>query len=283
MKKIISLSAILVSGLLHAQTPLLSENFDAIVTSGSPATGPLPTGWTTTSNFKVYAGHCSSTPNGCSTEMNNSHTKDTLYTPTITGVTATTKISLQYRFVNAALYPSTGATLGTGDQVTIDAYIPATSSWNNSLITVPSPTAATTTWTTYTYACTMCGMIGGSVQLRLDVARATANADWFIDIDNVIVGDNIAGINEFQTKNEELKIYPNPSNGNFTVWLKNYQANNPVEVTVFNLLGQKVKAVTAQGAVNNQVDVSSLGLEKGMYMVEVKSGAEVANSKIQIE
>ncbi len=61
------------------------------------------------------------------------------------------------------------------------------------------------------------------------------------------------------------------------------QANNPVEVSVYNYLGQKVKTVSAEGAVNNQVNVSSLGLEKGMYLVEVKSGAEVAKSKIQIE
>lgn len=282
MKKLILSSAILVSGLLHAQTPLLSENFDEITTSGTPAVGPLPAGWipALVTGFKTYAVHGTFGSNACSSEMSSTHTIDTLYTPTITGVTGTTKISLQYRFVNAAFYPSTGATLGTGDQVTIDAYIPVTSSWSNNLITLPNP-AALNTFTTYTYACTMCGAIGGSVKLRLDIARGTG--DWFIDIDNIIVGDNIAGINEFQTQNEELKIYPNPSNGNFTVWLKNYQANNPVEVTVYNFLGQKVKTVKSEGAVNNQVDVSSLGLEKGMYLIEVKSGTGVANSKIQIE
>ncbi|HEX7415069.1 MAG TPA: T9SS type A sorting domain-containing protein [Bacteroidia bacterium] len=280
MKKLICLSAILVSGLLNAQTYLMNENFNEITTTGTPAVGPLPTGWTPAlvTGFKTYANHGTYNSNACSSEMSSTHTIDTLYTPVITGVSATTLISLQYRFVNANLYPSQGATLGTGDLVTIDAF--ALGTWHNALITLPNP-AALTTFTTYTYACSLCSFAGGSVQLRLDIARSTG--DWFIDIDNIIVGDNIAGIEYNALNPPALLVFPNPSNGNFTVWLKNYQANNPVEVTVYNFLGQKVKTVKSEGAVNNQVDVSSLGLEKGMYLVEVKSGTEVANSKIQIE
>jgi hypothetical protein len=284
MKKILFMASVLVSGMLNAQTPLMNENFNEITTSGTPNVGPLPTGWTTTSGFKTYAAHGTFGSNACSSEMDNAHTQDTLYTPTITGVTGSTEISIQYRFVNAASYPNTGATLGTGDQVLIDAYAATFGTWQN-VVTINNTTNPTplTSFTTYTYACTLCGAIGGSVKLRVDVARATANADWFIDIDNVIVGDNITGIKYNALNPPALLVYPNPSNGNFTVWLKNYQANNPVEVNVYNFLGQKVKTVSAEGAINNQVNISSLGLEKGMYLVEVRSGTEVANSKIQIE
>ena len=284
MKKLLFVSSILMGSLLlNAQTYPFSENFNAVVTSGSPATGPLPTGWTTTSNFMVYANHGTFNSNACSAELNNAHPKDTLVTPLIGPVSANTKIYLQYRFVNAALYPSTGATLGAGDQVTIDAY--AFGMWNANIATVPNPSVATTSFTTYTYACSLCGSLpaGTSVQLRLDIARATANADWFIDIDNIQVADNVAGIQYNALNPPALLVYPNPSTGNFTVWLKNYQANNSVEVSVYNYIGQKVKTVTAQGAVNNQIQVNSLGLEKGMYLVEVKSGDEIAKSKIQIE
>ena len=267
--------------LLHAQTYPFSENFNAVVTSGSPATGPLPTGWTTTSGFKVYANHGTFGSNACSSELNNTHTKDTLVTPLIGPITANTKVYLQYRFVNAALYPNTGATLGAGDQVTIDAY--ALGSWHTGLATVPNPTPITT-WTTYTYTSSLISALAGqSIQLRLDVTRATANADWFIDIDNIQVADNVAGIQYNALNPPALLVYPNPSTGNFTVWLKNYQANNLVEVNVYNYIGQKVKTVSAEGAINNQINVSSLGLEKGMYLVEVKSGSEIAKSKIQIE
>ena len=182
---------------VNAQTYLLNENFNEITTSsiyttasGTYTVGPLPTGWTTSSGFKTYAKHGMFNTNACSSEMDNTHFKDTLYLPTITGVTASTQMSFQYRFVNAVGYPSTGATLGTGDQVTIDFY--ALGSWNT-LATFNNNTNPTplTSFTTYTYACTLCGSIG-NVQLRVDVTRATANADWFIDIDHIIVGNNIA-------------------------------------------------------------------------------------------
>jgi len=289
MKKILFTASILVSGLLSAQTYLMNENFNEITTSstyttasGSYSVGPLPASWTTTSGFKTYAGHGTYGSNACSSEMDNTHTKDTLVTPTISGVSGSTLISIQYRFVNAALYGSQGTTLGTGDEVVIDAYVGG--SWQPGIATLNNTTNPTplTSFTTFTYACAACAFIS-SVQLRMDVARATANADWFIDIDNVIVGNSITGIEYNALNPPALLVYPNPSNGNFIVWLKDYQATNSVEVNVYNFLGQKVKTVTEQGAVNNKISVNSLGLEKGMYLVEVKSGTEVVNSKIQIE
>jgi type IX secretion system substrate protein len=293
MKKILFMASVLVSGMLNAQTYPLNQDFDAITTSGTPATNSvLPTGWTTGahSNFMVYGlensqPHGLSVPNACSVEMNSSHTADTLITPLIGPVSGSTEISISYRFVNKASYPATGYQLVTNDQVTIDAY--EAGSWHPALATINTTTnpAPLTTWTTYTYACSACALIAGSnIQLRIDVARATsATSDWYLDIDNFIVGNSITGIKYNAFNTPALLVYPNPSNGNFTVWLKNYQANNSVEVNIYNFLGQKVKTVSAEGAINNQVNISSLGLEKGMYLVEVKSGIEEANSKIQIE
>ena len=284
MKKVLFLASLFVSTLVSAQVYPLNENFDAVSTSGSPATGPLPSGWTTTSGFKVYAGHCSSAPNGCSTEMDNSHTKDTLNMPLIGPLTANTKISLQYRFVNAASYPATGYQLGTGDQVTIDAF--ALGMWQNSIATLNNVTNPTplTTWTTYTYTSSLIAALAGqSIQLRIDVSRATANSDWFLDIDNVIVADNIMGISYNALNPPSLLVFPNPTQGDFTLWLKNYQANTSVEVNIYNFLGQKVKAIRLDQAYNNRVLVNTNGLEKGMYVVEVRSGKEVATSKIQID
>ena len=277
MKKLVFISSILMSSLLlSAQTYPFNENFDAM-TAGVAPTG----GWTrgVGSNFLVTSGHGCSAPNACSVEMKSSHTADTLITPLIGPVGGNTKISIQYRFVNAALYPAQGYTLGTGDGVTVDAYLAG--SWHNALLTLNTATGGTTC-TTFTYACSTCALIAGSsIQLRMDVARA--QGDWYLDIDNIIVADNVAGIQYNALNPPALLVYPNPSTGNFTVWLKNYQANNSVEVNVYNYIGQKVKTIIAQGAVNNQIQVNSLGLEKGMYLVEVKSGDEIAKSKIQIE
>jgi hypothetical protein len=268
----------------------LNEDFDNITTSGSPATNTvLPSGWSRTSGFKVYGlenfqPHGYSIPNACSTEMNASHTQDTLYTPMIGPITANTKISLAYRFVNKAGYPANGYQLVAGDQITIEAsYIPG--SWN-SLLTINNTTNPTplNTYTTYTYTNALISALAGqTIQMRMDIARAAGSSDWYLDIDNFIVGDVVTGISTNAANVPSLSVYPNPSKGNFTVSLKNYQANNPVEVTVFNFIGQKVKTVTAEGAVNSQIFVNTSGLEKGMYIIEVKSGSEVAKTKIQID
>ena len=294
MKKLLFISSLFVSGLLSAQTPVypLNEDFDAVLTTGSPAIGALPTGWTTTGGFNVYgvenlSPHGYSVPNACSVEMNSSNTQDTLYTPVIGPITANTKVSLSYRFVNKAGYPATGTTLGAGDKVVIDANIGG--SWQPAVATIDNTTnpAPLSTYITYTYTnaafATLAGF-GGSfanIQLRIDVARA--NGDWYLDIDNFIVADDITGIATNVANAPSLSVYPNPSKGNFTISLKNYKPNNPVEVNITNLIGQKVKTITTEGAVNSQIYVNTTGLEKGMYIVEVKSGSEVAKTKIQID
>lgn len=288
MKKLLFISSLFISGLLSAQNYPLHENFDAVSTSGTPATGALPTGWSSTGGFKVYGienlqPHGASPNNAASVEMNSTNTQDTLYTPMIT-LTSSSKISLAYRFVNKAGYPNTGYQLITGDQITIEAY--AFGTWN-SLLTINSGTNPTplNSYTTYTYTSPLISALAGqSVQLRMDVARATSTtSDWYLDIDDFQVADVLTGISSYSANAPALSVYPNPNNGNFTVLLKNYQANTSVEVNVYNYLGQKVKTVNAEGAVNNQISINTLGLEKGMYLIEVKSGSEVAKTKIQID
>jgi len=228
--------------------------------------------------------HGDSPLNACTTEMNSSHTKDTLITPMIGPITANTKIGLNYRFVNKVGYPSTGYQLITGDQITVEAY--ALGSWH-SLLTINTTTnpAPLNSYTTYTYTSSLISAIAGqTIQLRMDIARATsATSDWYLDIDDFQVGDVLTGIFSNPSVSPSLAVFPNPSHGSFSVALKNYQANNQVEVTVFNFLGQKVKTVTSESAVDNQINVNTTGLEKGMYLVQVKSGNDVATTKVQID
>lgn len=292
MKKLLLLSSLFVSGLLSAQTYPLVQNFDAVSTSGSPAMGALPSGWTTAANtaFMVYglenfAPHGQSPSNACTTEMSATHAQDTLYTPMIGPITANTKISISYRFVNKAGYPSTGYQLTAGDQITIDANI--ANSWQSAVTVINYTTnpTATSAYTTYTYTssnfATLVALNFTTIQLRMDIARSAG--DWYLDIDDFQVADVLTGISYNALNPPALLVYPNPSHDNFSVWLKNYQANNQVEVTVYNFLGQKVKSITTQGSVDNQINVNTAGLEKGMYLVEVKSGSEVAKTKVQID
>ncbi len=279
MKKLILIATVLTGGLLNAQTYPYYENFDAM------SVGSAPTGtWYTPANgFKIFGSpHGNSAPNACSSEMKTGHSRDTLISPLLGPTTASSYMSLDYRIVNAALYPATGTTLGTGDTITIDAYLgPPVNAWQKGLASFNgSNHPAMNTYTTYTYSP---GFAGITAKLRIDVARA--NGDWFIDIDNFFVKDagSTFGISYNPFNPPALLALPNPSQGNFVVWLKNYQSTNTVELKLYNHMGQLVKTINTDNILNNQFDVSTTDLAKGMYIVEVKSGNEVSKTKVIVE
>ncbi|MEO8760883.1 MAG: T9SS type A sorting domain-containing protein [Bacteroidia bacterium] len=291
MKKLLFISSLLVSGLLSAQTPNYpySENFDATTV------GSIPTGWATDA-FAVMAGnHGVSNTQAITAEMKTGHTVDSLTTPPIGPLTASSVITLQYRIAAnvGGVYPQQTAALVAGDQILLKAYVttPPYSAFGYitaATISTTSNPALTSglAFSTFSYSTSALpvSIAGDYAQLRIVIQRgATSTADYFLDIDNVTVQDATSGIATNAAHLPALSVFPNPSNGNFTVLLKNYQANTSVEVSVYNYLGQKVKTVNAEGAVNNQISVNTLGLEKGMYLIEVKSGSEVAKTKIQID
>ncbi len=77
-------------------------------------------------------------------------------------------------------------------------------------------------------------------------------------------GSNPNGINEIGSKDAEINIYPNPSNGLFTI---NAQGNKITELTVTNSLGQVIKTVSN----TSTIDLSDAA--KGIYFLEVRLDA----------
>ncbi len=82
--------------------------------------------------------------------------------------------------------------------------------------------------------------------------------------------------------NEEMEIpntfsvYPNPANNNITV-LTN---GNASEITILNALGQEVFSFSKPNT-EQIIDISSL--EKGLYIVQVKSGNTIETTKLVVE
>lgn len=72
---------------------------------------------------------------------------------------------------------------------------------------------------------------------------------------------------------DQVKLFPNPAKGNFTVVVPAELGRTPVTATLFNQLGQQVAQqvlpMTAAGA-TAQFDVSYLAL--GVYTLRLKSG-----------
>ena len=277
MKKLVLISALLVSGCINAQSYPYSQNFDANTN--------IPTGWST-GGFNVMGGHGNSVPNAIVSLLSSTHTADTLTTPMVGPLTSTSQLTLKYRITSTTSYPTQTVSLTAADQIIIQAYSPTYSFLGYTTVSTINTTStpvlvSTTAYQNFVFntSSAPASLVGDNFQLRI-IHQGAQN--YYLDIDDFSV-QNATGIETNPANQTSFIVFPNPSNGNFTVWLKNYQDNNPVEVSIYNYLGQKVKTITEQSAVNKQIRVSSLGLEKGMYLVEVKSGTEVATSKIQID
>ncbi len=72
------------------------------------------------------------------------------------------------------------------------------------------------------------------------------------------------GIKEFSTSSEELLVYPNPTNGNFTITSK-----ENMEFTIINELGQLVKIVSLTEANDHRIFVTDL--PNGIYTLMNKT------------
>jgi hypothetical protein len=78
-------------------------------------------------------------------------------------------------------------------------------------------------------------------------------------------------------KKSQFNVYPNPTNGVFTVELDD---NVKYDVTVSNVLGQTVYT-TSTTSMNTIIDLSSF--EKGIYTIELKNNTSTYTEKVIIE
>lgn len=87
--------------------------------------------------------------------------------------------------------------------------------------------------------------------------------------------------NENNALSQDIKIYPNPSNGNFFVKTKDLKGK--VETTIHDMSGKRVYS-----SVNNQNSEQTtkefnVNLPKGVYIVTVKSDKGAYIQKLMIK
>ncbi len=79
-------------------------------------------------------------------------------------------------------------------------------------------------------------------------------------------------ITETESKNENIAIYPNPTDGIISV-----DAYHIDEVSIYNLVGQKVKTLTVDDD-NCMIDLSDY--KDGVYFIKINTGKEIMTKKI---
>jgi hypothetical protein len=101
-----------------------------------------------------------------------------------------------------------------------------------------------------------------------------------IFIDNVKIEGTLSGISSDLLPEPEITLYPNPTNGTFTVKMKDY--NGPANITVSDLTGRTVYKSAFDAAGEVPVSFSLSDSKKGIYLVEIKNSEKIWVRKLVV-
>ena len=78
------------------------------------------------------------------------------------------------------------------------------------------------------------------------------------------------------SKDQSLNIYPNPSNGTFSIESSNYTSGTPVEIT--DMMGRTVWSQNFTDLKHQNIDIS--GFENGIYFIKIQGATNYSIQKI---
>jgi len=90
----------------------------------------------------------------------------------------------------------------------------------------------------------------------------------------IVVNEELLSNNQFENANDFM-VYPNPSNGNFTIQVPDSFIGS--KAIIYNLLGQSIKTFSIDEVNQNA------NLEKGVYLLQIQKGNQVSTKKIIIQ
>jgi hypothetical protein len=101
-------------------------------------------------------------------------------------------------------------------------------------------------------------------------------------VEAITTGLNYVGLNNNETINNTFSVFPNPSNGHFSI---EFHVQENTKLEVFTVLGEKVVDVNIEGCTPNQknkieIDLSSQA--QGLYLVNLSHGTHNESQIITI-
>ncbi len=156
------------------------------------------------------------------------------------------------------LYNKAGATLSTAPNTT-SSFTPTSSQWRSDTVSLAAYT--------------------GQPEV-LFMFMTTVNDGNNIYIDDI----QIPSIPTAVTSNpvtEEIKVYPNPGNGNFTVELASLP-NPEAAIDVYNMFGQKIITGYKANFSSGKLNLDFNELSTGNYFMEIKTSAGMFYSKLSV-
>ena len=95
--------------------------------------------------------------------------------------------------------------------------------------------------------------------------------------------DAVTGINNLPPTTYSMTVYPNPSNGVFTVSIRNYELEITNSVEVYNILGEKVYSQFNNQQTTFNIDLSNQPNEVYFYRVIANTGELIGEGKLVIQ
>ena len=107
---------------------------------------------------------------------------------------------------------------------------------------------------------------------------------WGWAIDNFRIQGNLTGIKDELFSSSEFNIYPNPTNGDFTVRLNSGKNISQLKVTLVNILGKIVWSNNFDNLNDNSlINIQTGGLSSGIYLIRLSDGNYETVSRISIQ
>ena len=156
-------------------------------------------------------------------------------------------------------------TICSGSQVTLTASGASSYTWSNNGSTGATINDSPTTTTNYT------------------VTGADANNCINNDVASVIVNSCSTGIEQSSGKNNEVVIYPVPSNGEFTI---EFADNDYQLVKVYDEIGREVYSQALDASIKNKslkIDLSNLSNINGILTLQIVTTSGVVNKKVIVQ
>ncbi|MEM8765260.1 MAG: T9SS type A sorting domain-containing protein, partial [Bacteroidota bacterium] len=81
------------------------------------------------------------------------------------------------------------------------------------------------------------------------------------------------------SQNEEVRLYPNPTTGTFTLDMPR-QEDGPKEVEIYDMNGRLVRSLSVSSSTST---LETAGLQKGIYVVKLKAKGRKVSKKLVVE
>ncbi len=179
-----------------------------------------PFGWTSTiPGFQVYPNHGNGSQGMTKNMTSLGASADSVISPLIGPLTATSVLSLQYRVMESSLYPNFSHAMVAGDG--IDFY--AVSGPLSILLYTVDVTNHITDTGFFTLNYNIGALAGNLGNLMIKVRRGAG--DFFVDFDNISI-TNASSVVDVTPLVDRPVIYPNPANGGTRLQLKSVPADD---------------------------------------------------------